>query len=110
MGVLPHPLDPLSAAEMTAAAGACRAKAAVEGVERLRFNTISLKVLLAAGSRDHGVAEQHIHAFRGCNALPAGWGWGAQHPSGPGLVASSRCCSDADPPGHLLDHFERIVQ
>ncbi|KAL4418888.1 hypothetical protein ABPG77_010057, partial [Micractinium sp. CCAP 211/92] len=43
MGVPSHPLDPLSAAEMTAAADACRARAAVEGVERLRFNTITLK-------------------------------------------------------------------
>ena len=39
-----HPLDPLSAAEMSAAAEACRQYAAAQGVASLRFNTITLKV------------------------------------------------------------------
>lgn len=54
----PHPLDPLSAAEMTAAAAACRAKAAAEGVERLRFNTITLKVLVKLRCWTNGAASQ----------------------------------------------------
>lgn len=61
MGVLPHPLDPLSAAEMTAAADACRARAAVEGVERLRYNTITLKVQLTAVVADGNICKAWAH-------------------------------------------------
>ena len=44
----PHPLDPLSEAEVRRAAAACRAHAAALGLPPLRFNTIALQVRHAA--------------------------------------------------------------
>ena len=41
-----HPLDALSKEEITATAGACNARAKEEGLPPLRFNVITLKVLL----------------------------------------------------------------
>lgn len=38
-----HPLDPLSPAELTAAADVCRQWAEQQGVQELRFNFITLK-------------------------------------------------------------------
>jgi Cu2+-containing amine oxidase len=47
IGVVPttaHPLDPLTAAEVSAAGKACRLHAESLGLKNLRFNAISLEV------------------------------------------------------------------
>ena len=40
----PHPLDPLSAAEVSAASVACKLYAKEEGLESPRFSVVTLKV------------------------------------------------------------------
>lgn len=47
LGVIPpdvHPLDPLTAVEVSAAGKACRQRADELGVTRVRFNSIALEV------------------------------------------------------------------
>ena len=62
-GVKSHPLDPLTHAEIKAAAGAMRAAAAEKGLHHLRFNVIALAVRTGAPYlRTLRILHQGLHA------------------------------------------------
>jgi primary-amine oxidase len=75
----PHPLDPLNASEIKAAADACKQFAQQQGIEEIRFNVITLKeplkaalIAFEAGSGPCP-ARQAFAILQVCGAL-----WGVQ--------------------------------
>jgi Cu2+-containing amine oxidase len=60
---LGHPLDPLSAAEVSAAGKACRHRAEELGVIRIRFNSIALEVVTRLLLRYYALILLFIQAF-----------------------------------------------